>query len=342
MDSFRNCFPTFSNRSVPTRTRCAAARFPLETFIKSFVNPPNKPSNFPTVSVNDIVLSAPFLFHIQIEKLLRNKFLDCYSEHMLRVGKIFFFISNLSLFAMFTGNPAQPALLEKGLLGTKSFPLSFRVGYFDDWLYHSRCRDEFVVNGTTYSQTILKLSTYSSILTLNLKERIDVYGMVGSSRMQLDREIFTKRALSWSVGGKLILFRHHNFFIGTDVKYFETYQKPRYFVLEGLPYSVATNYRLKYQEVQGALGLAYRYGVFTPYINATYILAHIDPIPPRFYVRFPTGELSEGVDSESLIGHTNFGLSLGLTLAACKKGCLSLEWRAINQNAINVNGEIRF
>ncbi|PIS02359.1 MAG: hypothetical protein COT85_05010 [Chlamydiae bacterium CG10_big_fil_rev_8_21_14_0_10_42_34] len=255
---------------------------------------------------------------------------------------IFFFLSVSSLSATFIGNPAQPGLLEKSIIRKKPSWWSFRAGYLDDWIYKQRFQDEFKLQGVTHTRTFMKLSTYAALLTLNLKDRIDFYGIVGSSRMQIDQEIFTKRALSWGVGGKLILFKHGNFFLGADAKYFETNQKPRYFVVDGLAYNIESNYRLKYHAMQGALGISYRAWIFAPYINCTYILTHIEPEPAVLYVRLPDVYDLVDVESKSVVGQKKWGLALGLTLVDALKASLSVEWRAINQNAVDVNFSIRF
>lgn len=252
------------------------------------------------------------------------------------------FLLHLPLSSMLTGNPAGPNLLEQGVIWTQPTWGSFRIGYLGDWVYKQRFHDEFPLNGAVHTQTVMKLSTYAALLTLNLKNRVDIYGIVGSSRMQIDREIFTKRALGWGVGGKLLLFQHRDFFIGTDVKYFATDQKPRYFIVDGLPFNIVSNYRLKYHEIQAALGLCYRAWIFAPYINATYLLAHIEPAPAKLYVRFPDVPENADIETKSMTNQKQWGLSLGLTLFDCKRASLSIEWRAINQNAIDVNGEIRF
>lgn len=250
-------------------------------------------------------------------------------------------LSFSSLSAMLTGNPAQPSLLGKGIWTQNSW-CSFRVGYLDDWVYKQRFQDEFKLEGVTHTRTFLELSTYAGIANLNLKNRVDLYGIVGSSRLQIDQEIFTKRALSWAVGTKLILLKHKNLFFGTDFKYFETSQKPKYFVVDGLPYNIVSNYRLQYKELQAAAGLSYRAWMFSPYINATYILTRIEPDPLVALVQLPDLDEIVDVDSKSIICKKKWGMALGLTLVDCAKASLSFEWRGLNQNAIDVNGEIRF
>ena len=254
---------------------------------------------------------------------------------------IYFALSFSSLSAMLTGNPAQPNLTARGIW-TKPYWVSFRFGYLDDWIYKQRFQDEFKLGGVRHTRTFLKLSTYSGIITLNFVDRLDLYGLVGSSRLQIDEEIFTKRALSWSAGAKAVLFKQGNFFLGADAKYFQTLQKPRYFVVDGFPFNIVSNYRLKYQEIQAALGMSYRAWIFAPYINATYILTHIEPEPAVLLVRFPDMDEIVDIESKSIICKKPWGMALGLTLVDCCIATLSFEWRVFNQNAINVNGEIRF
>lgn len=255
--------------------------------------------------------------------------------------RAFFLLLVSPLSAMFIGNPAEPGLMKKGLWFESSWG-SFRAGYIDDWVYQQRFQDEFTLEGITYPQTYLKFSTYAALLTLNIKNGFDLYGIVGSSRLQIDDEIFTKRALSWGVGGKFILFRKKNFYVGVDAKYFQTDQKPRYFIVEGAPYTIESNYRLKYREVQAALGISYRAWVFAPYVNGTYIFTRIEPEPAIALVRLPDANELVDVESKSIIGKERWGMALGLSLVDNSKATLAFEWRFLNQNAININGEIRF
>ncbi len=261
---------------------------------------------------------------------------------LLRPLFLLFLLTFSSLSALLTGNPAQPGLLTSSIVRSSPSSWSFRVGYFDDWIYSSSLRDEFKLEGSLHPQTHIELSTYSALLTFNFIDRIDLYGLVGSSRLQIEEEIFTKRALSWGYGAKCVLIKAGNFFLGIDGKYFETNQKPRYFTVEGLPYNIACNYRLKYTEGQGAIGISYLASLFAPYINATYIFTRIEPTPPVLLVRLPDMNALVDVESKSIICRKKWGMALGLTLADSQRASLSFEWRAFNQNAIDVNAEIRF
>jgi hypothetical protein len=255
--------------------------------------------------------------------------------------KCVFLLFSSSIFAMLVGNPAEPALMDKGII-FKPRVMSFRLGYTDDWVYKQRFQDEFTLQGERHTRTFSELSTYAGIATINFVKRLDIYAMMGSSRMQIDDEIFTKRAFAWSVGSKLVFLKSKNFYFGLDAKYFQTDQKPKYFVIDGEPFNIVTNYKAKYQEIQAALGMAYRTSMFSPYINGTYILTHIEPDPAVILVRFPDSDELVDLELKSVIGKKHWGMALGLTLIDISKATLALEWRVFNQNAVNVNGEIRF
>ena len=77
-------------------------------------------------------------------------------------------ISVLPLAAMLTSNPAQACLIDKGIWMQNSWG-SFRVGYLDDWMYQGHFQDESKTKGVERSQSLLKLSTYAGVATVNIK-----------------------------------------------------------------------------------------------------------------------------------------------------------------------------
>lgn len=252
---------------------------------------------------------------------------------------LFFFCSLSSLYGIWVGNPGEPALIEKGIYFQNSL-VSLRLGYLSDWVYQQRFQEEFLLAEKT--RTNNELSTYAGLATLNFVKRLDLYGLLGASQSQIDSQIFTRREFAWGVGCKLIFLKHKNLFCAADVKYFETDQKPLFFVIEDLPYNVINNYTSRYFDVQAAVGFAYRISLFVPYINATYIYTHLSPEPPLVLIRFPDGDDVADLPLPSLISRKRWGMALGFSLIDIAKASLALEWRVFNQNAINVTGQIRF
>ena len=253
----------------------------------------------------------------------------------------FFLVMPFSLLAMFIGNPADPSLYTQGIRTEPSW-WSFRFGYLDDWVYKQSFHDEFKLDNEPHTQTLMKLSTYASYLSLNIFNRWDLYGIVGSSRMQLDHEIFTKRALGWGAGTKVIFCNIGDLVFSFDCKYFQTEQKPRYFVVNHLPFNVVSKFNLIYHSWQAAIGACYKIHNWLPYANLTYFFSKIEPFPHVLLVRLPDTDEAVDVISKAVIATKRWGMALGLSLLDEEKATLALEWRAWNENGVNVNGEIRF
>lgn len=240
---------------------------------------------------------------------------------------------------MLIGNPAEPALMERGIWSKSSW-FSFRLGYLGDWVYKQRFEQEFLIGEESHTKN--QLTTHAGIATFNFSKRLDLYAILGASRMQVDDQIYSSTAFSWCVGGKVVFLKHKNLFFGADMKFFKTDQKPNYLLIEGLPYNIVNYYRSKYYDLQGAIGVSYRLSLFAPFINATYIDTHISQDPGIITVRFPDEDELGDVPIPSMISRKKWGMSLGFSLIDISKATLAFEWRLINQNGVNVNGEIRF
>lgn len=246
------------------------------------------------------------------------------------------------LAAMLIGNPAEPALETKGIFTAPTACCSLRATFFEDYIYNQRFKDEFTIDGAEHTKTYSRLSTNAGMLTLNFKNRIDFYGITGASRLQINQEIISKMQFSWGGGGKVVIFRTNKFYIGADIKYFETDQRPLYFLAEGLAFNVVGNFDLKYRETQTSVGVCFRTGCIAPYIYATYLIAKFEPDPMTALVRWPLSDTLVDAVCKSAVTQRRLGMALGATLLSADKATLAIESRMFNQNAIDVNLEVRF
>jgi hypothetical protein len=260
----------------------------------------------------------------------------------MALSRLFLFLP-LFLFSMEIGNPEQPYLQKIGLLLDTPKTWSVRLAYLDDYVYRMRFKDLFLsLDPSNTNPVFIKLMTNAGILTLNLRDRIDVYTILGTSQLQVDREIYTKREFSWGVGGKILLAKIAKIRIGCDVKFFTSLFEPTYFVSDGFAFNVLDDYRLNYWEIQGALGASYRTKWISPFVHLTYLISQLDPQPAIALVRMPNEPVAVDAETRPFTGQRRWGMAIGATLLGSPKASITVESRFINQNAIDINGEFRF
>jgi hypothetical protein len=184
--------------------------------------------------------------------------------------------------------------------------------------------------------------THCALVTLNFHNRLDLYTLLGSSRLLLDQEVFTRSNFAWGIGAKIVIFKYRGLVMGADVKYFQTnYGYINYLVSDGTPYKVIGPFTLKYDETQVMAGFCYKTKLIVPYINVTYLSSHIDPDPGIILVSLSPSDLVDSSIS-SITSQRKWGMAIGATIISSEKATLSVESRMFNQNAIDVNLEIRF
>lgn len=246
---------------------------------------------------------------------------------------------------MLVGNPGQPVIQRYGVIRSTPSWWNLRAGYLSDFVYRAKFKDEFRLPGVSCTSSYIQLSTDAALVTLNIKNVFDLYVIAGSSKLQLDHEIYTSPEPALGFGGKFIFFRSGSLRVGADFKYFETDQKPLYFVNDGLAYNVESDFRLRYSEFQTAVGMSYRIPLLSPYIQVSYLIAKLEPHPYDAAVRMPQaiyGPTPADIHSKPVTGQRRWGLALGMTIISTCKGSLTLESRMLNQNAVVVTGEVRF
>ncbi len=259
---------------------------------------------------------------------------------MIRFIFIFLFLWNLT-FAMQVGNLSDPCIQKKGIFfGSSRF--SFRLGYLGDYIYDQTLRDEFILPDCHEKASHGKLWTQAATATFNLLNRIDLYTILGATRIQIDQDLSTSQQFAWGVGGKIVFLHYKNFRLGVDLKYFQSKQTPSFFECEHQAYNITSTFSYNYHETQGAFGLSYQTKYVSPYIAATYLIAKLEPQPPVAYVRIPSFNFEVPVTSKSVTIDSRFGCAIGLSLIDHQKANLNLEWRGLSQSAISLSGEIRF
>jgi len=117
---------------------------------------------------------------------------------------IFILLLPINSFAAFIGNIAEPNLYNQGLISSSN-SIGIRSSYVYDNIYKGRYKDRFQTLNSTPTDT--KLITQGGLIALSFFKWIDIYGMAGESKFQLDQLIFTNNCFSWAIGSKCLLFK---------------------------------------------------------------------------------------------------------------------------------------
>lgn len=262
-----------------------------------------------------------------------------------------FLFSNLH--AVLVGNPSAPELYTCGLI-SKNQILYLRCGYFYDNIYHGEYKEEEFeeISSENQNHSLLKLRTQGALITANIKNRWDIYSMLGSAKMNLDNQISTTGHFSWCVGTRVLLLRYKNFDLGIDGKYSQTLQDSDHLIIDDKVLPIITeNFGFKVEQYQAFLGISYKIDMFVPYVGTTYLYSTIRPYSGAkhlsttrglFRYPYPNEDLINDFIYKNNINSHKWGFTAGVTIISNNMVSVNVETRLVDQDAVNVSAEIRF
>jgi hypothetical protein len=251
-----------------------------------------------------------------------------------KINFIFFLFTATLLQAVPVGNPAEPALIPKGLVFEENPYLNLRLGYISNYVVKSRFKNQQGIEVNT------GYFTYLGKVALNFFERADLYVLVGSTRGNskqistsnnslVNIEVPSKLMISGGGGIKAILWEYkETTFIGFDGKYFRYYPSIDHMIVNGTPNSFGQT-TLKSWQWEFSLALAQKFNYFIPYAGVSYLLSRLKPLPANQYI----------VNASE---RTNWGLFVGSTLTKGNTVSLNVEAKFFNQNEYGISAEFRY
>jgi len=242
------------------------------------------------------------------------------------------------------GNPSFPQLLDEGYFIPVNSWANLRIGYEGDFVNDARMKQDEEGTGRVdnYQQ-----DTNSASVTVNIFDRVDFYGVFGSSRVCSDWrfidsslsvnrvQLETSYHFLWAIGGRGIVFEWGNTICGVGARYNAASLKPTWTTINGLPIHTADT-NLKWREWQIDFDISYKIDIFVPYIGVKYSSA-ITKI----------GDFSIDIScSDSGVIHMRnrspVGLVIGCALTTGKYFMLNIEGRLIDERAAAIVGDFRF
>lgn len=268
--------------------------------------------------------------------------MSSYSIKNTFMRKYFFilFLSS-SLFSSYVANPYFVKIPEGFFFKNKFF--NMRFGYLFSNMYQSKYKDKYANSANPY---FFSIQTQSGMVILNFFQKMDFIAMLGNSKIEIDKEIFTDNHFSFCVGSKILLLQNHNLDFALDVKYFRTKQDTYYFLVEKKVFPIITeDFGYLYEELQGSLAASYKIEHLIPYAAITYLHSTIEPYPlERGLIRYPS-PMQDTIETFLTAKESKnvkiWGAVLGTSFYH-KNFLVNIEGRFFDQNAVHLSSEIRF
>lgn len=261
-------------------------------------------------------------------------------------------VAGSALYAMPVLNPAEPALLTDGVfLCDEGACWGLKLGYRGDFVYDARVRDSVGhINDFQFFSN-------SVVVTLNLWDRLDLYGFVGPSTYDFEairntsggaaRYVIGNSQLQtlWGIGAKAVLWETcwgncGTTYIGLDAQY-ESVSNNQLDRVTSDGATVATNgVGFAFRETQVALGLAHRICNLVPYVAVKWA-NRSGSINGVGVVGSLVGG-GTGVPLGGFRNHGHWGWAFGATLVDANRMSVTAEARFIDERALSVGAEFRF
>lgn len=270
-----------------------------------------------------------------------------------------------SLMALPMGNPAEGALYLRGACSgwTCSEPclvefcyrdiLRLKGGFYGDYVYNRHMEVyRFKDNESDIDQ--FTLFTNAGYLAVNLLDWIDVYGLAGTTKIDLTTTgsaFSTNEALisldyqtylSWGLGTSIVLFQKGCFYVGFEGQYFRTVPRLNSILRyqSGNQLYFGPPNKMAYDEWQVGLGAAYSFEnpwfSMTPYIGIK--RARGEMVLDDFSFSF------EGVayTLKNLKSKKLWGYAVGTSAILWQMIGVTVEGRFADEKALYVNAQLRY
>jgi hypothetical protein len=269
-------------------------------------------------------------------------------------------------------NPAEPQLLTGNLFFRAADDWGLEIGYRGDYVLDRKLKVKNSSNLWDDSRDVCKYRTSIDAiqLTVDLCDRVDLYGWIGIGETVFNTQVGYRTALSaqlpladlagatqsgsaFGFGARAVLWSCGRTAVGVDAQYGHSKSQLECLTVDGVPIQGVARFAgisrlvdpadlsVRNNEFQVSLGISHRLCRFIPYIALKYSNAHTKFKGPNAdFIRFPTsGAARSSLQFES---RCHVGLVLGATLVAIKAFQVTLEGRFIDEQAATLVADLRF
>lgn len=280
-------------------------------------------------------------------------------------------------------NPAQPELLQDGFF-TPGYEVFFceadcwalELGYRGDFVSDRKMRHRNLGHLLSFHKPVSKVqsTTNAGQITLNLWNRIEVYGWFGANQIDFETQVNylslvahtpatglinlfgrSTEGYAWGVGVRGVLWHCGYTVIGIDAQYSHRRHTLQSLTLDGRPIQVGDfvsvenelpldpgDFHSRNRDWQVSLGIAHRVCRLVPYAAVVYSAARHHFAGPQFRA-FPIVAGQGVYDPDlKLVNRNCVGIAVGATFVTAEQMQVTVEGRFIDERALTITSDIRF
>lgn len=272
-------------------------------------------------------------------------------------------VAGSALYAAPVLNPAEPALITDGVFLCDDDCWGLKAGYRGNFVYDKSFHSAGYHDSGGDLGNVYNFGYYSNsgVLTLNLWDRVDIYGFVGAASIDLDEyhreydtspdeyldvSYFSKTRTNWGVGAKVVLWETcwgcvGTTYIGLDAVYERLNSAPiqhARIISPDYDFSewASNGTKLGFYETQVSLGIAHRICNLVPYIAVKWSNGGF--IGRGVYDNGTTYDFSP----PSAHASRHWGYAFGVTLVDANRMTVTAEARFVDETALSVAAEFKF
>ncbi len=253
---------------------------------------------------------------------------------------------------------------------------SLRAGYYGDFVFQRFLRNKRSSVDSAYLDHS-HITTNAAYLALNVCNRFDVFTTLGATRFLLEGNISsfgpngvfvpviaattgsrvefeTNNDFSWSIGARASIWQCGCTLFGIEGQYFRaspTVSRVAHTdALSTYLTSTRPNLRLDYSEWQVGLGVSHRINFLVPYVAIKWSGSRVHWENTNAFKTLAVGTFDNSeiivpgsvITLHDLRSRKFWGYAVGVSLADCTKGALTVEARFASEIAFYTNAQVRF
>lgn len=216
-----------------------------------------------------------------------------------------------------------------------------KAGYQRDWVFDRNMKAVSKISGRLDD---FEYIADQGVLTVNLIDRIEVYGSVGAARFYASNrpsgagvrnEYQSYDQFAWGLGLRGTIYEWKGLSFGMNACYQKAQPDIKWITTNGALVNPPSGSKIRFYEWQIGAGASYQVDMFIPYIGAKWSNAgaNFKHLPQNF---LPTGRHFKTKNRRK------FGMVIGTTLSTSNRFAATVEARLIDEQSITLAADIKF